>query len=212
MTAEIMLDKIAVQFGQRVLFDEISVRLSGGDAALLVGRNGAGKTSLLQLLAGHIPVVKGEYTVLNNGENLDTIARKRIIGAQIGEPVFLPDATPKSTLALQCEMFGMADNSAKFLQEFRLNELAEQDASTLSKGEQKRLALARAFCTDPSIILLDEPEDGLDKDSLPILDEYIKTSLDSGKICVIVTHEPDRYAYLAPQTIQLTRGKGDANV
>ncbi|WP_103061678.1 ABC transporter ATP-binding protein [Actinomyces qiguomingii] len=200
---ELSLNEVSVCARSKILVENVTRRMVSGDCLLLCGSNGSGKTTLLRLLAFHIVATGGEYVLSRDGYSLLPHEAKGLIGAQVGEPVFLPGATPLSTLSMQAAMFSVPDDSGRMLSAFGLSTLAEQPCSSLSKGEQKRLALARALCTGPELLLLDEPEGGLDECSSDVLAGMLAGSIEGGAMCVIATHDPARYAFLQPETLDM---------
>ena len=198
--------EIQVISAGKALVDGVSTHLHSGDVLLLCGHNGSGKTTFLRVLAFHGVPTSGTYAVIVNGNQLNPQEAKRIIGAQVGEIVYFKNSTPTSTLESQMGMFGKQCDIETTLADFNLFHLKDQDCTQLSKGERKRLGLARAFCTDPQILLLDEPESGLDEKSFTNLLTKVQRNKERGGIAVIATHAPDRFADFLPQRMNFLQG------
>ena len=202
-------ENIAKSFGDRWLFRNISFGISKGDKVALIGTNGTGKTTFLNILTGKIPADEGEVSI-----------RKDIrVGYLDQSPAFdesLPvlevifsSNNPVAQVVKRYEHAIESDNHDELAQvmedmdkfnawdfEYKTKEIlgrlgihhTDNAYGTLSGGQRKRVALAKVLLEDPDLLILDEPTNHLDLDTVEWLEEYLNTS---NTTLLVVTH--DRY-------------------
>ena len=150
-------------FGERPLFKGLDLSLARGDKACLVGRNGAGKSSLMKILAGQIALDSGER-FLQPGIRAAYLPQEPDLSGFDTVGAFVRDGLPPDQ---RDETFRVDSAVAQ------LSLSPDRDANTLSGGEAKRAALARLLVADPNIILLDEPTNHLDLTTIGWLEEFL---------------------------------------
>lgn len=180
--------ELACWRAERMVFAGLSFTLEPGAAALLLGPNGTGKSSLLRVLAGLLPAAEGQ--VLWDGEDIrrEPAAhgrRLRYLGHQEGLKASL---TVAENLAFQAALVG-GDVSAA-LQAMGLAALAELPSRVLSAGQKRRLALARLALAPAAIWLLDEPTLGLDEASVARFGAMLAAHRMRGGMVLAATHLP----------------------
>src|SRR6266481_106384 len=168
-------------FGTRVLLDDFSLSISEGERTGLIGPNGSGKTSLLEILAGNEPPDAG-----------DRALRKQTRLAYVPQgSLFGPDDTIGSILTAALADLPLEEQEKTTRKEMILGragfETSATPAAALSGGWRKRLAIAAALVTSPDVVLLDEPTNHLDLEGILWLEGAIRTV----NACLVVTH--DRY-------------------
>ncbi len=176
-------DNVTRRFGHHVVLRDVAFEAGPGDRIALLGPNGAGKTTLLRLAAGLLRPTQG--TVQRDGVAMVQPEARRGL-AYVGQdaPVY-PELTVREHLQWWGRMHGKPVDAA-WLDHAGLRGVAEDRASTLSRGQRQRLHLAMAFALDPEILLLDEPTTALDEAGRTWLLETLRSS---GAAMLIATHE-----------------------
>ncbi len=188
-TPLLALRNASAGFGARTLFTDIDVAIGRGERICLVGRNGSGKSTLLKALAGAVELLSGDRFV-QPGTQITYLAQDFV-------------AEPGQSVAEYVEAGGGETHRAAAMMD-RLELDPGQTASTLSGGEGRRAALARAMATEPDILLLDEPTNHLDLATIEWLEDELGRF--RGGILVI-SHDRAFLSKLSNTTLWLDGGK-----
>ncbi len=160
----LQLSEVHTYYGDSHILHGVSLRLEAGEAVGLLGRNGAGKTTAIRSIVGFTPPRTGSIRFLDQelvGRPAHKIARLGIGLVPQGRRVF-PDLTVRENLLLAARERPGGWTLGRALDRFpRLRERQRQLAGTLSGGEQQMVAIARALMTNPRLLLMDEPSEGL---------------------------------------------------
>jgi heme exporter protein A len=175
---------------RREVFAGLTFAVPAGEALLVLGRNGAGKSSLLRVIAGLVRIAAGRL-VLDGGEPELTLAEQaHYVGHQ---DAVKPALTVKENLEFWTRFLGGLDKSpaaGPALDALALADLAGLPAAYLSAGQKRRLSLARLIAVKRPIWLLDEPTSTLDAASQERLSSLMRDHLAGGGIIVAATHGP----------------------
>jgi branched-chain amino acid transport system ATP-binding protein len=165
-TALLEVDGLHTYYGEAHILQGVSVRVNEGEVVTLIGRNGAGKTTTLRSIMGLAPPSRGRVRL--RGEDLTRLPTHEIVRRGIAwvpeERRILPNLTVSENLKLAA-LGGRGGGDGAFEEVFeyfpRLRERAQQRGRFLSGGEQQMLAIARGLVAGPSLMLVDEPTEGL---------------------------------------------------
>ena len=205
------VDDIHAAYGKvKVLFG-LSITVQSGEVHCLLGRNGAGKTTLIKAIMGLLPISSGKVTL--GGEELSQLApyeipRRRIGLIPQGRRLFA-DLTVEENL----EVGLLVRNSGssvkdRVLEMFpRLRERLRQPAVTLSGGEQQMLAVARALCIEPKVLLLDEPTEGLQPSMIELIRSVVLRLREEGVAILLVEQRVDAVLSIADRVSFVEHGR-----
>lgn len=181
-------ESLACRRGNHVLFTELSFNLGSGDLLVLRGANGAGKSSLLRLLAGLIRPAAGR--VLWNGTAItqDPEAYFRQLHYLGHLDGLKPAFTARENLHYSARLRGTTATSSA-LDRFGITPLADTPVRLLSAGQRRRIALARLLASPAPLWLLDEPSAALDHDGAQLLEQTLTDHCRNGGIAVVASHD-----------------------
>ncbi|GAA3706387.1 ATP-binding cassette domain-containing protein [Sphingomonas cynarae] len=188
------VDHVSKSYGDRPIIRDFSLRVTRGDRIGIVGANGAGKTTLLRLLTGELEPDTGTIKLAKTLDGIVIDQQRRLMA---------PDKTVRDVLADGGEwidVLGVRKHIHGYLKEFLFDpSLTEAKVGTLSGGERSRLLLAREFARPSNLIVLDEPTNDLDLETLDLLQEVIS---DYDGTVLIVSHDRD----FLDRTVTITLG------
>jgi ATP-binding cassette subfamily F protein uup len=195
----ITLRNAELAYGLHPLLDRADLSVDDGERVGLIGRNGTGKSSLLQALAGRIALDDGEVA---RQDGLRIVLLEQ-------EPELPPAATLRESLIARGGIDHLPDERERWRVEARLTEFlhrldvdAERTPQTASGGERKRAALALALTLQPDLLLLDEPTNHLDIDGITALEELLL----KGPTSIVITHDRAFLDRVVTRIVELDRG------
>jgi len=198
------------RFGSLVAVNDLSLKVEDGEVFGFLGPNGAGKTTAIHMMCGLLKPDAGQTLIHGRpaaSGDPDTRARVGVCPQNI---VLWGNMTCLEQLEFIGEMYGVARTEARrrglaLLEAMSLTDKRDRLARTLSGGMQRRLNLAMALVHDPAILVLDEPEAGLDPQSRVLVREFIK-SLTRKKTVILTTHNMDEAERLADRVAIIDQG------
>jgi heme exporter protein A len=190
MISSLTAEKLACARGDAKLFENLSFCVRAGQALAVEGANGAGKTSLLRLIAGFLMPAAGRLIVQDAGGASDDAEER---GKRIGWLGHQDGLKPQLTVAEQLDFFvrlyqGAAN--AAVLEQVGLARQADLPCRYLSAGQKRRLALARLLVSGRPLWLLDEPFAALDTAGQTLIAQLMARHCGAGGIIIAATHEP----------------------
>ncbi len=206
----IEIKNISKLYGRFHALDNIDLTIGSNDFTAVLGRNGAGKTTMLKILATLLKPSGGE--VLINGHNIrkDSYAVLQQMGMVSHQTYIYSDLTAKENLSFYSKFYDVPQAGKKIndlLEKVGLAHRADESVRRFSRGMQQRLSIARALIHDPKVLLLDEPYTGLDQKASEFLDKILLEYHGAGNCILIVTHDIERIAGIAKRAVVFDKGK-----
>ncbi|MEP6864867.1 MAG: ABC transporter ATP-binding protein [Deltaproteobacteria bacterium] len=208
----VLVEKVAKRYGTERALAGVSLELSRGTMCALLGHNGAGKTTLLGIVSTLVRPNTGSVTYRSGDAKLAGEAVRKEIGLLAHASLCYGELTAVENLELVARLYGVTGAVGAavtaVLDQVGLDPRArDRAARTYSRGMLQRLALARALLTKPSLLLLDEPFTGLDRNGALTLAEQLGGLKADGTIVVVVTHDLEAIAGRTDHVAILKRGK-----
>ena len=196
------------RYGGVEVVSNISFALRAGSKTALLGHNGAGKSTLLGLLSTLITPTSGDAGIAGHAISTNPIELRRNIGVLAHLPMVYEELSPVENLEFFARLYEVPDAAARIEELLRAVGLwrrRRESTAILSRGYHQRLALARAVLHRPAVLLLDEPETGLDPEGVALLDQL---ALGNPAVTVLAaTHLVDRVDRWADGVLRLDRGR-----
>ena len=193
------LEAISTGYGPVQVLHDLTLEARPGEVLCLLGRNGAGKTTTLKAIMGLLPLTSGKITL--GDETISDLPPHEVPKRGIG---YVPQGRrlfTEMTVAENIEIGLMtrakgAETRERVLTMFpRLRERLHQRAETLSGGEQQMLTTARALCLEPSVLLLDEPTEGLQPSMIALIRETVETLRREGQAVAFIENGHGRETF-----------------
>ncbi|HEY0989109.1 MAG TPA: ABC transporter ATP-binding protein [Kofleriaceae bacterium] len=208
---EVQIRKVGKRFGNERALAGVTLDLAAGSMCALLGHNGAGKTTLLGIVSTRVRPTGGTVAYRAQGREVTGGDARREIGLLAHSSLCYGELTARENLALFAGLYdtdGSASAIDGLLDRVGLDGKArDRAARTYSRGMLQRLALARALLTRPSLLLLDEPFTGLDRDGALALGAELGVLRDGGASVVVVTHDLEAIAGRTDHVAILRRGQ-----
>ncbi|MFD7284684.1 ABC transporter ATP-binding protein [Streptomyces sp. NPDC059863] len=186
-TPVIDVDRLSVTYSGFQAVNQLSFQVERGEFYALLGTNGAGKTSTLEIIGGHRAATSGTVRVFGHRPSDRRAVRPRM-GIMLQESGFSPDLTVKESVRLIGKLTRRTDRVERVLDLVDLMHKADTKVSQLSGGEKRRLDFATAVYGAPELIFLDEPTTGLDIQSRDGLWDAVDKLREDGSTIVLTTH------------------------
>ncbi|MCK9423221.1 MAG: ABC transporter ATP-binding protein [Bacteroidales bacterium] len=202
----IKIEGLKKRFGEFTAVDGLNFEISRNEIFALLGPNGAGKTTTINMICGLLPPSEGKITFDHLGKD-----RKSLIGYCPQENIFYPKLTCLEQLIFIGQIYGHSSKSIKnraieLLGLLGLEDKTRVRACNLSGGMKRRLNICLALIHDPEILILDEPEAGLDPQTRILVRDFIKT-FGKEKTIILTTHNMDEADRLADRVAIIDHGK-----
>lgn len=190
------------------ILKDISVHFERGKIHGLIGRNGSGKTMLMKCICGFVKPTIGEITVDGKriGKDCDFPKNAGII---IETPGFIPYYSGYKNLKLLADLRGKIsrEDIRKTMEKVGLNPDLKRHVRKYSLGMRQRLGLAQAIMENPDLLILDEPMNGLDKDGVADMREYLIALKEQGKTILIASHSAEDIDILCDTVCEIDKGR-----
>ena len=203
------LDKVFAGYGETVVLEDVCLSLASGETVSIIGRNGVGKSTLLATIMGHTTLRGG--TISLHGRDISQLATYRRVTAGLGLVPQEREIFPSLSVLENLEVAARPGEwTVKTVFELfpRLAERAGNRGNQLSGGEQQMLAIGRALIGNPTVVLMDEPSEGLAPVIVEELARAVKRLTASGGLTTVLVEQNSRLALdIAPRAVVMDRGR-----
>lgn len=203
---------LSKRYGSFPALSNLNLKLEGAKCIGFLGPNGAGKTTTLKIFTDLIRSSSGEALI--NGVNVHTQKKKALesVGALIETPEIYPSLTPREGLSMIAEIRGVPKTEITqriqgALQEVHMEEWIDKRVSKFSKGMKQRVCVASALLSDPSVMLLDEPTNGLDPRGMNEVREIIKSLKGKNRLIFMSSHILSEVSDVCDEVAMIDHGK-----
>ena len=200
------VDAVSVRRGGRTIISDITLSVAPGEIVGLVGRNGCGKSTLLMAIAGVLAPRAGRILIDGAavwGSHRERLHARRALG-------YVPEAADPPGFLLGGELWalvastrGAISPTPSLTDALGLDELRELALERMSLGQRRRACLAAAFLGPPALLVLDEPDNGLDAKRLDALISLVRAHAASGRACLLASHDAALLTQLGARIVPL---------
>ena len=213
MSEMIVTAGLTKRFGSITAVDRLDLTVQTGEVLGFLGPNGAGKSTTMKMVTGFLSPTSGTARVCGHEVVAEPLKVKERIGyLPEGAPLY-SDMTPKAFLGFIAEVRGLSGSSKRkavdrAVEQTQLEGVLHQPIETLSKGFKRRVGLAQAILHDPSVLILDEPTDGLDPNQKHQVRRLIREMAASGgKAIVLSTHILEEVDAVCTRAVIIAKGR-----
>ena len=207
----IKINNLTKKFKNLTAVDNLSLTINKGELFSLLGENGAGKSTLIKILCGLTKATEGSATIKQKDINSEIGEIKSFISICPQDSAVAPNLTVKENLVLIANLYGVEKEQAnliadKMINDFKLNEKANEKVKKLSGGQKRRVSIAVSLISKPEILFLDEPTLGLDVRARRNLWDIIN-SLKGKTTILLTTHYIEEAEALSDRVAIIDKGK-----
>ena len=206
----IEVNGLSKSYGRTQVLRGLDLKVRWGEVLAILGPNGSGKTTLIKALATLTRPDEGTIRIANLSASQSGERIRRLIGVVTHDTLLYPDLTGYENLTFYARMFrldSIDERVRRVTEKMGMTSRLDQRVGTLSHGMQKRFSIARALLHDPLVLILDEPESGLDQEALTLLDAVITDREIPARTVLITTHSLERALALADRMAILSGGR-----
>ena len=208
MSNAITIENAVKKFKDATVLNQVSVNFEQGKVHGLIGRNGSGKTMLMKCICGIVPLTSGKISVNGKviGKDVDV---PQNIGAIIETPGFLSNYSAYNNLKFLAAINKKIgkEEIKNAIKSVGLNPNDKKHVGKFSLGMRQRLGLAQAIMENPDLLILDEPMNGLDKDGVKDMRQYLLDLKSQGKTILIASHSAEDIDVLCDTVCEMDKGK-----
>jgi heme ABC exporter ATP-binding subunit CcmA len=206
----VVVTRVRKAYGLRPGLRDVSFEVAVGQRVAVLGPNGAGKTTLLRILATLTRPAQGSVSVAGHDALHEAHAVRRLVGYVGHAPLLYDELTARENLLFFARMYGLPEAESRvdaLLARVGMRSRANDRVGTFSRGQAQRVALARGILHSPQVLLLDEPDTGLDEDAISLLHELMSERHENGLTTLLTTHTLERGLLWSDMVVVLTNGR-----
>lgn len=208
MAACVSFKNVTRKFGRKAAVSDLSLEIEPGEVFGLLGPNGAGKSTTLYMLAGLTRPSSGSIAVFGRDLRRNFLSIAPRMGVLVERPTFYEHLSVEKNLEISCRLARKRVTIDHVLHMVDLLHVARQKAGRLSIGLRQRLGLAQAFLTEPELLVLDEPTNGLDVEEAHEIRELLRRLADEASVTIVLsTHLMREVESLCDRVAILNEGK-----
>ena len=203
----IRVENVNLKIEKNTILNNVTMQVNKGEIVALIGRNGSGKTMLMKCICGFVKTTSGSIFVNEKkvGKEIDFPEKMGVI---IETPGFLPNYSGYRNLKFLADISGKANKNAiiRSIESVGLDPHSKKHVGKYSLGMRQRLGLAQAIMEDPDLLILDEPMNGLDKDGVKDMRDYLLKLKEQGKTMLIASHSAEDIEILCDTVCEMDKG------
>lgn len=203
----IKVRNVTKKFKEATVLKNVTFSFERGKIYGIIGRNGSGKTVLFKCICGLLSVTEGEISVL--GQTIgDGLKVPKGVGAIIETPGFLPNVSGYRNLYYLASLSGKPDRNRirEVINMVGLDPDSRKHVGHYSMGMRQRLGLAQAIMENPEVLILDEPMNGLDNETVESIRAFLLGQKEQGKTIILASHSKEDISQLCDAVYQMDAG------
>ncbi len=200
---------LSKSYGRTQVLRDLDLQIPWGQTLTVLGANGSGKTTLIKTLATLAKPDSGEIRIAGISPRRGGVRLRRAIGVVTHEPLLYDGLTGAENLRFFARMFALdhiEDRVWTVAEQMGVSDRLDARVGTLSHGMRRRFSIARALLHSPRVLIMDEPESGLDQQALSLLESLITDRNNPSRTVLMTTHNFERGVALADHVAILSRG------
>ena len=204
------MESVHKRYGPATVLANLDLTINVGEVVTVKGINGSGKSTLLRIAATLTTPTAGTFNINGTDAVKHAPDARRHIGAVMHSPMLYSDLTVRENLSLfatLCQLDNIVERVEQVASRLALHDRMDERVRRLSHGYRKRVAIARAIIHTPSLLLLDEPETGLDNASLEALMQIVNEWKSKGRAVLIATHSSEFVADASDTAYRMSDGR-----
>ncbi len=203
----VVVEEVRKRYGDIQAVDGVSFSVGKGEVFALLGPNGSGKTTTVEIIEGMRNADSGKVTVVGIDVSKDPRAVKQIIGVQLQSSAFFEHLRLSELLMMLGSIYGIRVNPDPLLEAVDLLDRKSSSFRTLSGGQKQRFAIAASLVNDPAVIFLDEPTTGLDPQARHRMWELVLRWKEEGRTVMLTTHYMEEAEELCDRVAVMDQGR-----